>query len=299
MHLIDFFKKELNYVCEICNTAKFEKKKSCPEFNYCFNCTKVICPNCYKKHKKEHKYIVPIYEMHLKNLHSPQKLLSDNIVPNQLETVPDLPQNNNENSNNNILHFSSSGKNSTNDDSLYHQGLNQSNNIYKGMAEYFIYTDKMVEEEDIQFNKMEIKEDFFTHINEKCKDSDEEDNKKNEIELKCSDCKINKAVNICSHCRALYCEGCSSVIEEYKEYSNHILNKIPDNLLKLGEIKEKFLNIFISFIKHYLMKTNFLLKSKTIYELPLIEDVNKLELHQQYLQYKSLLYMIKKIFFAF
>ena len=101
MHLIDFFKKELNYICEICNTAKFEKEKKCPEFKYCFNCTKVICPNCYKKHKKEHKYIVPIYEMHLKNLHSPQKLLSDNIVPNQLETVPDLPQNNNENDNNN------------------------------------------------------------------------------------------------------------------------------------------------------------------------------------------------------
>jgi len=100
MHLIDFFKNELNYKCEICTTAKFEKQKSCPEFKYCFNCTKVICPNCYKKHKKEHKYIVPIYEMHLKNLHSPQKLLSDNIVSNQLETVPDVSQNNNENYNN-------------------------------------------------------------------------------------------------------------------------------------------------------------------------------------------------------
>ena len=101
MHLIDFFKKELNYICEICNTEKFQKEISSPEFKYCFNCTKVICPNCYKKHKKEHKYIVPIYEMHLKNLHSPQKQLSDNIVSNQLETVPDYSPNINENNNNN------------------------------------------------------------------------------------------------------------------------------------------------------------------------------------------------------
>ena len=87
MHLIDFLKNELNYTCEICNTEKYEKEITSEVFNYCFDCAKVVCPNCTKSHKKQHKYIVPIYEKNLKNKHNPQVLLSKTIVSNQLETV--------------------------------------------------------------------------------------------------------------------------------------------------------------------------------------------------------------------
>ena len=87
--MVDFFKNELNYICEICTIEKYEKETTSQEFNYCFNCAKVVCPKCLKSHKKEHKYIVPIYEMHLKNKHSPQQTLQENIVSNQLETIAD------------------------------------------------------------------------------------------------------------------------------------------------------------------------------------------------------------------
>ena len=93
IHLVDFFRNELNYKCEICNTEIFGKESTSQEFKYCFDCNKVICPNCFKPHKKEHKYIVPICEMHLKNKHAPKQLLQENIVSNQLETIGDPQEN--------------------------------------------------------------------------------------------------------------------------------------------------------------------------------------------------------------
>ena len=97
IHLVDFFKRELNYECQICNSEKFKKEIDSQEFSFCFDCGKVIGTNCLNKHKKEHKYIVPIKEMHLRNLHSLDNLPEENDGSNQIETIlPDKTQNENE-----------------------------------------------------------------------------------------------------------------------------------------------------------------------------------------------------------
>ena len=57
MHLIDFFKNELNYTCEVCNknTQKMTPKK---EFKYCQECRKIICTSCSKNHEHKKKLIL-------------------------------------------------------------------------------------------------------------------------------------------------------------------------------------------------------------------------------------------------
>ena len=103
MHLIDFIKKELDYTCEVCHIEKYEKQITCEAFKFCFDCSRIICPNCVKSHKKKHNYIVPSYEIHLKNKHKQKKLFEEIDPSNQIETIGDKGNENkiNENYENN------------------------------------------------------------------------------------------------------------------------------------------------------------------------------------------------------
>ena len=135
---------------------------------------------------------------------------------------------------NNNLHYSSMDTNPSDNNSFYQQGLNKSINK-SSFGDYFMYVDNEAEQ-DIQFNEMEFENPLLTHRIEKMKDKgkeekEEKEKKNSENELKCSDCKINKAISICSHCNKYYCEGCSNFINKYEILQNHILTKIPDNLL--------------------------------------------------------------------
>lgn len=120
-------------------------------------------------------------------------------------------------------------------------------------------------------------------INEKKEDNDNGD------ELKCSNCKPGKqgkAINICTHCKKYYCENCSNLVKKNEAGQNHILETIKDDLLTLELKKSKFLNDFISFFKHYLLKCNYILQLESIDELPLplINDIKIIDSHNKYLE---------------
>ena len=84
--MVDFFKRELNFECQICNDEFFEKEIDSEEFSFCLTCGKVIGPKCFKKHKSDHSNIIPIKEMHLRNLH-PIKVSHENDGSNPKETI--------------------------------------------------------------------------------------------------------------------------------------------------------------------------------------------------------------------
>ena len=274
------FKEQINNFINICEKQFLEIVKEIKSSISLFN--EISQKNNYEKNKND-DFFNKINEAFSKCKDNNNYLQSVNILnQNLINSINNFlyPQNDN-------LHSSSMGTNPSDNSSIYQQWSNRIiNNSY--YEDFFIYVDNEVE--NIDFNEKEFKDPLKTQIIKVCKDDNEEkEDKKNEInenEIKCSDCKINKAVNICSHCNNYYCEGCTNFINKFKVLQNHILTKIPDTLLKNKEIeekKDKFLDDFIKFIKYYIMKCNYLLKSKNIFELPLIEDVNKLESHQKYL----------------
>ena len=105
----------------------------------------------------------------------------------------------------------------------------------------------------------------------------------NDNSLKCSICKINQAIKMCSHCNIYYCEGCSDTISRYDSMNNHILKMIPPKLLDRAFLKKRFLNNFISFFKYYLKKCNYLLNEDLLLNLPLIDDIKDFESQKNYL----------------
>ena len=111
----------------------------------------------------------------------------------------------------------------------------------------------------------------------------EESNKKKF--LKCTQCMERIAINKCSHCSELFCEGCTEFFEKFPEGSNHIFEKIPDNELDKEIAKDLFLKNFIEFIKYYLLKCDYLLKLKSSkFEYPSIKDINDLESQKNYIE---------------
>ena len=121
----------------------------------------------------------------------------------------------------------------------------------------------------------------------KDKEDEYKDNKDDNF-LKCSECRLNKAIYICSHCNKLYCNPCYDVISEYETFQNHKISKIPDNQLDIENSKDLLLKNLISLFKNYLMKLNYLLKSKIILDIPKIDEVSNLECQMNYLKEKYL-----------
>ena len=156
------------------------------------------------------------------------------------------------------------------------ESLNYSKN-FEDFGEYFIFVNK----NDSEFNESDFNDNNYkTH---KISIEENEDNsiineKENNIELKCSECKTNKAINICTHCHKYYCHGCSEFILKYQSTQNHILNKIEDSLIEKANLKENFIKNFILFFKHYLIKCNYLLNSEFLSEFALINNVNNFDI---------------------
>ena len=121
------------------------------------------------------------------------------------------------------------------------------------------------------------------------KDDEYKDNKDDNF-LKCSECRLNKAINICSHCNKLYCNPCYDFISKYETFQNHKISKIPDNQLEIENSKDILLKNLISLFKNYLMKLNYLLKSKLIFDIPKIDNVSDLECQINYLKEFNNLY---------
>jgi hypothetical protein len=146
-----------------------------------------------------------------------------------------------------------------------------------------MYVDKEVDL-DIDFNHFDFRHTFITHKIQ-CEDDKKENEKKNNNKYKiiCSECTQFIGVNKCSHCGKYFCLGCTNFIKKYYTKQEHIFDEIKGNLLNVEEKKSKFLDNFIKFIKHYLMKCNYILKSDSILSLPLIGDINDIEYLKNYL----------------
>ena len=194
------------------------------------------------------------------------------------------PQNNDEKSLNCILNFNSPSTSNSENDSFNQQNVycgNCCDNNFQENSGYFSFINH---EMGIEFNSFEFERDFkIKTINEKKEDNDNGD------ELKCSNCKPGKqgkAINICTHCKKYYCENCSNLVKKNEAGQNHILETIKDDLLTLELKKSKFLNDFISFFKHYLLKCNYILQLESIDELPLplINDIKIIDSHNKYLE---------------
>ena len=213
--------------------------------------------------------------------------LNKNIKEFTIDKYEKLFQQGNADSSNNIPNLNLT-ENKNNDKNLSNENLNNNSMNMKEFEDYFIYADNNIE--NISFNENEIHNEYSTH-KIKCKeegsDSEEEkinNNLNNNNELKCSECKLNKAINICSHCNNYYCQDCSDFYMKYKEQYNHIFQRIPDNLLDKESSKDKFINNFVSFFGLYFMKFNYLLNLEPILaKFPFIEDVNNLDSHKAYL----------------
>ncbi len=195
------------------------------------------------------------------------------------------PQNNeNEKSINCILNFNSPSTSNSENDSFNQQNVYCGNCCDNNFQENSGYFNFINHEMGIDFNSFEFERDFkIKTINEKKEDNDNGD------ELKCSNCKPgkqDKAINICTHCRKYYCENCSNLVKKNEAGQNHILETIKDDLLTLELKKSKFLNDFISFFKHYLLKCNYILQLESIDELPLplINDIKIIDSHNKYLE---------------
>ena len=126
-------------------------------------------------------------------------------------------------------------------------------------------------------------------IQSKNYECEEKDNKNriNDNYLKCSDCIINNALYQCSHCNKFYCQGCYDFISNFEHLNDHILIKIPENLLDNKIKQNTFLQNFIKLIKLYILKCNYILCLESLVkEFPFIkdEDINVLESQKNYLQ---------------
>ena len=155
------------------------------------------------------------------------------------------------------------------------ESFNYSENL-EDFGEYFIFANKF----DIEFNELEINNNFKTHkilVKENEDDSIRNYEEYNN-ELKCSECTAKKAINICTHCKKLYCQGCSDFVSKYEFEQNHRLIKIEDSQIEKEKLKESFINNFILFFKTYLIKCNYLLNSEFLSELTLINNVNKFDI---------------------
>ena len=114
-------------------------------------------------------------------------------------------------------------------------------------------------------------------------DNNENDKNTNDNCIICSECNANKAVNICSHCNRYYCQGCSDFVLEYESMTNHILKEIPQDLINRESLKDNFLQNFMSIIKPYIKKCNYILNSKSIIRYPQIDDINNIESQKKFL----------------
>ena len=214
--------------------------------------------------------------------------LNKNIKEFTIDKYEKLYQQGNVDSSNNIPNLNLM-ENKNNDKTFSNENLNNNSMNIEGFGDYFIYV-KDKNENNISFNEIEIHNELYTHIipcKEEGNDSEEEkinNNFNNNNELKCSECKINKAINICSHCSNYYCLDCSDFYMKFRKGNKHIFKRIPENLLDKESSKDKFINNFVSFFEYYIMKFNYLLNLEPILaKFPFIEDVNNVDSHKTYL----------------
>ena len=169
----------------------------------------------------------------------------------------------------------------TNDTSDYFSGQGRENELYNDFSYLKKIEDNSLNISNISNNnniQIETKKIIF-----KDKEDEYKDNKDDNF-LKCSECRLNKAIYICSHCNKLYCNPCYDFISKYETFQNHKMSKIPDNQLDIENSKDLLLKNLISLFKNYLMKLNYLLKSKIILEIPKIDEVSNLECQMNYLK---------------
>ena len=156
----------------------------------------------------------------------------------------------------------------------------ESHNNSKNLTDYFIFADNEAQN-DIKFNEYEINDDNYKTHKISLEESEYNsiiNEEENNNELKCSGCTTYKAINLCTHCHKYYCQGCSKFILQHEFEQNHKLIKIEDSIIEKEKLKDSFINKFILFFKHYLIKCNYLLNSEYLSEFTLINNVNNFDI---------------------
>ena len=125
---------------------------------------------------------------------------------------------------------------------------------------------------------------------EKEKPYNNSSSKKKTKKILCSECRNKKAVYLCNHCNKLFCQDCSDYICNFKNFQNHILNKIEEN--KLNEIQKlKFINNLIEIINDILYKISCLLTiDDKIKEYPSINDAYNFDSQKKFFESINNLY---------
>ena len=81
----------------------------------------------------------------------------------------------------------------------------------------------------------------------------------NDKDLKCNRCYEYQAVNYCYCCNMSYCESCSEDIQHGKK---HNLVQIDETIAENEKQKNIFLTSFMTFIKDYIFKCNYIIKNE-------------------------------------
>ena len=112
-----------------------------------------------------------------------------------------------------------------------------------------------------------------------CQNIDENSNINNDNNAKyikkCSDCRLNEATFGCILHGDYFCQNCSDILEKI-EKGKHIFQKIQNYE------KSKSIESIINYIKHYLLKYNYILELH-LSKFPLLEDISNFESQKKFL----------------
>ena len=224
------------------------------------NCNKLV------KEMDKEDYMNKIYNLNYEIFKTIKDIIDLKFYPPKCENI-----------NNSIINFTLDSFESIGDPNYNNattESLNYSANFYGDSQDNQLISNGQNDNNINEINNNNIKS-FNIILGDNIQN--EEDNKKegNSI-LICSDCKLNTAIYKCySHCKDIFCEGCSKFIMDNEQLSEHKLKKIEDKEINKETAKELFLKDFIKFIKYYLLKCNYLLNlENSDFNFPTIEDIN-------------------------
>ena len=88
-----------------------------------------------------------------------------------------------------------------------------------------------------------------------------ENNTDNYIECNQSYCK-NNAIFYCKHCSKSFCEKCYEKCKKHEKETNHIFIKMDDKKKDNEQNKNKFLELFMNFLRKCIYKCNYILQNE-------------------------------------